>query len=120
MNLPKFLRGPFTQSVKVGAAALVERMITNRNFRPVRRVVITYTPVSVVRTYLFPWMGTQEVTTLWNMVIETKLNDGRTFTYMHVSQTSLELALDAAYMVGIQKALKVLQNEQLPALKANA
>lgn len=116
MKLTHLLRGPSTSTVEAGPAASVDRVVTSRFYRPIKKVTIGYTPVTLRRVFFFPWQQAR-VAEIWNLEITCHLSDGRSFTHASVSQAPLELALNYGYLEGIRKTMAIL-HKQATALAA--
>lgn len=113
MNLRKLLQGPSRVTTEMGTRQELIRLAPLRAEPEFRKVSISYAPMTVRRSFLFPWQA-DEVLESWDITAKISLRDGQTFRVSKLVRLDFEKAMELM-MLEVVKAATLEKMQQLQA-----
>lgn len=105
MNLQKLLDGPTKIVTKFGPSNKIIRLAPGKVDPKFRAVNITYTPVTVRRTFLWPWREDQ-VLHSWDITATLRPRDGGLYTSTKLVRMDLEKGIEMLMLDVVSQALR--------------
>lgn len=105
MNLQKLLDGPTKISTKFGPVNKIIRLAPGKVDPQFRKVDISYSPVTVTRTFLYPWREDQ-VLHSWDITATLRPKSGGLFTSTKLVRMDLERGIEMLMLEVVSQGLR--------------
>lgn len=103
MTFRKLLEGPFRITTTIGKREEVIRLAPKRVEPEFRKIDISYSPVTVRKSYLFPWREDQ-VTECLSITATLRLRDGKTFRSSKLMRLDFQRAVEFVMLEVVKEA----------------
>lgn len=94
----------------IGRTESCTRIGISKFYQPIVKIDIEYTDVRLERRYLLPWVKNFS-SEIYHLRVKAQLKSGRIISKIFVFEGTLKLALEYAYLKGVQNTLETLRGE---------